>query len=279
MKHFYHWWLTVFMILIVGFQTQVQAQQKDTLEKYQSPPAEVKPRQPFYKSKVFKATIVPAVLIGYGVSTIHDNGFYSSYDAKEDIQEHFPNFDTWLDNPLLIAPYVELVIANLANQRSNHDFINTSILIVKAEALMAVTVFGLKEITNEERPNGEDDKSMPSGHTAQAFLAASILHTELRHKSQWYGVGAYTIATSVGAIRMLKNKHWESDVFVGAGIGILSAHVAYLTHRNRWGRKPTVVMAPTYLYGAPGINLAFNFDEMHRKKIPNRFGQRQISAF
>jgi membrane-associated phospholipid phosphatase len=268
MKHFFRWFLTVFLVLVVGFQMQVQAQQKDTLEKYQNPVDVVKPKQPFYKSKVFKATIVPAVLIGYGVSTIHGNGFYSSYDAKEDILEHFPNFDTWLDNPLLIAPYVELALANLANQRSNHDFINTSIIIVKAEALMAVTVFGLKEVTNEVRPNGEDNKSMPSGHTAQAFLAASILHTELRHKSQWYGVGGYAIATSVGAIRMLKNKHWESDVFVGAGLGILSAHVAYLSHRNRWGRKPTIVMAPTYLYGTPGVSLALNFDALHYKKQP-----------
>ncbi|MCI1189908.1 hypothetical protein MON38_20995 [Hymenobacter sp. DH14] len=28
-------------------------------------------KKPFFKSKVFKATIVPAVLIGYGISTIH----------------------------------------------------------------------------------------------------------------------------------------------------------------------------------------------------------------
>ena len=41
---------------------------------------------------------MPAALIGYGVSTIKDNGFYSSYDAREDIQRNFPNFDTWLDD-------------------------------------------------------------------------------------------------------------------------------------------------------------------------------------
>jgi hypothetical protein len=70
-------------------------------------------------------------------------------------------------------------------------------------------------------------------------LAASIVHTELREKSQWYGIGAYTIATTVGAFRMLNNKHWEADVFAGAGFGILSAHAAYLTHRHRWGRRPT----------------------------------------
>ena len=47
------------------------------------------------------------------------------------------------------------------------------------------------------------------------------------------------MATSVAAFRMINNKHWQSDVVAGAGFGILSAHLAYLSHRNRWGRKAT----------------------------------------
>ncbi|KAA9345713.1 phosphatase PAP2 family protein [Adhaeribacter soli] len=272
MQHLYRWWLSVLFIILFCC-TNLQAQQTDTLQKYQDPLFAPKEKAPFYKSKVFKATIVPAILIGYGVSTVRDNGFYSSYDAREDILREFPNFDTWLDDAFLVAPYVELAAANLFNQRSNNDLLNTTLVILKAEALFAVTVFGLKEITNLERPNGENMESMPSGHTAQAFLAASILHTELKHRSNWYGVAGYGIATSVGAFRMLKNKHWQSDVFVGAGIGILCSHAAYLSHRNRWGRKPTIVMAPTYLYGVPGISLALNFDAFNQKKQPVRFAE------
>jgi membrane-associated phospholipid phosphatase len=264
MHKVHRWWLLTLLFCI--FSTRLPAQETDTLKKYEDPPVAVK-KAPFFKSKVFKASIVPVVLIGYGVSTINDHGFYSSFDARDDIQKHFPNFDTWLDDAFLIAPYVELAMANLLNQKSNHDFVNTSLLILKAEAIYTVTVFGLKEVIHLERPNGENNHSMPSGHTAQAFLAASILHTELRYRSNWYGVGAYTIATSVGAFRMLKNKHWESDVFVGAGIGILCSHAAYLSHRNRWGRKP-FALAPTYIYGTPGVSLSLNFDEFNRKKAP-----------
>ena len=101
---------------------------------------------------------------------------------------------------------------------------------------MLASVFAVKNLTNITRPDGTAT-AFPSGHTAQAFLAASIVHTEFRDKSQWYGIGAYTIATSVAAYRMINNKHWQSDVVAGAGFGILSAHLAYLTHRNRWGRK------------------------------------------
>lgn len=268
------WLAPLFFLSLLS--TNLQAQEADTLKKYQTPPAEATVKEPFYKSKVFKATIVPAVLIGYGVSTIKDHGIYSSYDAREDLRDltNGFTFDTWLDDAFLIAPYVELAVANLFNQRSNNDLINTSLVILKAEALYMVTVFGLKEVTSLERPNGENTHSMPSGHTAQAFLAASILHTEMKHKSNWYGVGAYGIATSVGAFRMLKNKHWQSDVFVGAGIGILCSHAAYLSHRNRWGRKPNFVLAPTYLYGVPGVSLSFNFDEMNGRRSPVPFGQR-----
>ena len=64
------------------------------------------------------------------------------------------------------------------------------------------------------------------------------MRTELRDKSLWCGTGAYTIATGVGMLRIVNDKHWESDVIAGAGFGILSAHLAYLSHRNRWGREP-----------------------------------------
>ncbi|WP_207432786.1 phosphatase PAP2 family protein [Sabulibacter ruber] len=239
----------------------------DTLKKYQDPVTAPDTKAPFFKSKAFRATIIPTILIAYGLTTIKDNGIYSSYDAKRDIQKHFPNFRTRVDDALLIAPYVELAAANLFNVKSNNDFLNTSILILKAEAIFAVTVFGIKQVSNLERPNGENRESMPSGHTAQAFLAASILNSELKHKSPWYGIGAYTIATSVGAFRMLNNKHWQSDVFVGAGIGMLSSHLAYLSHRNRWGRKPSIVqVSPTYIYGVPGFALRMNLDDYGNRK-------------
>jgi membrane-associated phospholipid phosphatase len=279
MKQAIRIWLSL-TLTFGSFAPQVFAQETDSLRKYQTPaPAQdtlkkyqdstvqqATTKAPFFKSKAFKATIVPAILIGYGLSTIKGNGIYSSYDAQRDLQRNFPNFQTSIDDALLIAPYVELALVNLLNVKSNHDFLNTALVIVKAEAIFGITVFGIKQVSNLERPNKENFESMPSGHTAQAFLAASIVHSELRHRSVWYGVGAYTIATSVGAFRMLNNKHWQSDVFVGAGIGMLSSHLAYLSHRNRWGRKPSIVMSPTYVFGKPGFAMNFSLDEYKKRK-------------
>ena len=233
----------------------------DTLRKYERPAAGTSAtgKKPFFQSKGFRAVIIPAVLIGYGASTINGNGFYSSYDARNDVNRVFgPGRHTYIDDYLQWAPYLELGGVLLAGGESRNDRLNLGLVILKGEAIMFASVVALKRLTLIERPDGSAH-AFPSGHTAQAFLAASIVHTELRHKSQWYGVGAYTIATSVAVLRMVNDKHWQSDVVAGAGIGILSAHLAYLSHRNRWGRKPqgraALRVAPLYYAGATGLSL------------------------
>lgn len=234
----------------------------DTLHKYATPaPATTSPHKPFYKTKLFRASIIPAALIGYGISTINGHGFYSSYDVRSDIHQHFPGFHTHVDDYLQFVPYFELGAVVLAGVESHNDRLNLLLVVAKSEALMLATVYTIKTTSAILRPDGSTRNSFPSGHTAQAFLAASIVHTELRDKSQWYGIGAYTVATSVGVLRMLNNRHWQSDVFAGAGIGILSAHLAYLSHRNRWGRKPIgrdVGLMPSWSPGG-GTGLVFSW--------------------
>jgi membrane-associated phospholipid phosphatase len=231
----------------------------DTAHKYQTP-ASAQHRS-FFKSKAFRASIVPAVLIGYGASTIYGHGFYSSYEAKEDIGKLFGTYRNHIDDYLQWAPYLEIPVVLLAGVESRDDRLNLALVVLKSEAIMLGSVYIVKTLTHIQRPDESDHLSFPSGHTAQAFLAASIVHTEFRDKSQWYGIGAYTLATSVAAFRMINNKHWESDVFAGAGFGILSAHVSYLTHRNRWGRKPVgrdVGIVPMWSpAGATGLTLTW----------------------
>lgn len=234
----------------------------DTTHKFQNPTGvSADTRKPFYRSKLFRASVVPAVLIGYGISTINDHGFYSSYDAHRDITRAFgPGPHTRVDDFLQFVPYFELGGVLLAGVESHNDRVNLGLVILKSEAIMLASVYTVKMLTRIDRPNGEAT-AFPSGHTAQAFLAASIVHTELRDKSQWYGIGAYTVATSVAALRMVNEKHWQSDVLAGAGFGILSAHLAYLSHRNRWGRKPLgrdVGMAPIWSpSGGTGVSVSW----------------------
>jgi membrane-associated phospholipid phosphatase len=74
---------------------------------------------------------------------------------------------------------------------------------------------------------GDDDyQSFPSGHTSAAFAAAAAATGEI---GRWWpryrvpaGIALYTGATLVGVSRMYNNKHWASDVIVGAAVGTFS---------------------------------------------------------
>ena len=71
-----------------------------------------------------------------------------------------------------------------------------------------------KTATDIDRPCG-GKRSFPSGHTAAAFSGASFMH----HRYGWqYGLPAYLAATGVAYSRVQANKHWGSDVLVGAAL-------------------------------------------------------------
>lgn len=68
--------------------------------------------------------------------------------------------------------------------------------------------------------------SFPSGHTTTAFAAAAAVTSETSH---WWPRSTILIApvmyggaSLVGLSRMYHNKHWASDVVLGAGIGTFS---------------------------------------------------------
>ena len=95
-----------------------------------------------------------------------------------------------------------------------------------ATTMMVAMTGGLKYSINRTRPDG-DDGGFPSGHTATAFMGATLLAHEYGHISGWIPVAGYTMATATGVLRILNNRHYASDVLVGAAIGILSAELAY----------------------------------------------------
>ena len=95
-------------------------------------------------------------------------------------------------------------------------------------ALMAVFVNGIKYTAKEMRPDGSSANSWPSGHTATAFVGATMLHKEYGlTRSPWWSVAGYGVATATGVMRVLNNRHWISDVMSGAGLGILSTELGY----------------------------------------------------
>ena len=94
--------------------------------------------------------------------------------------------------------------------------------------IMAAIVNGIKYTAKEMRPDGSQANSWPSGHTATAFVGASLLHKEYGlTRSPWWSVAGYGVATATGVMRIMNNRHWISDVMSGAGIGIMSTELGY----------------------------------------------------
>ena len=70
---------------------------------------------------------------------------------------------------------------------------------------------------------GDQYRSFPSGHSLAAFAAAAAVSSET---SDWWpntrwiiGPAMFGGATLTAVSRMYDNKHWASDVIVGAGLG------------------------------------------------------------
>ena len=85
-------------------------------------------------------------------------------------------------------------------------------------------------------------RSFPSGHTSQAFALATALASELRHHdvwgARWIGPSLFGAAGLTGVSRLFDDRHWSSDVIIGALVGSLTAQA--VTSRNHLERAAPV---------------------------------------
>jgi hypothetical protein len=98
-----------------------------------------------------------------------------------------------------------------------------------------------------ERPNGQDNKSFPSGHASNSFALAAVAE---RHYGWKVGVPACAVAGLVGASRLEQDKHYLSD----AGGGIERGPDRGSSHPRRTdvGRFLEGVRVPRLYFPVPG---------------------------
>lgn len=184
----------------------------------------------------------PSALIVAGM--LADVNFGKSLDAKlyKARKTNIPHFNTKIDNYLQYSPILLAYGFDALGMTSKTDIINRSIILLKSELLMSASVVSLKYAIGELRPDSSARNSVPSGHTAQAFAAAAFLSEEFGKKYKWVPYLSYSIASTVGVLRIMNNKHYLSDVLIGAGIGILSTKISYWTHHYKWGSKKKQIL-------------------------------------
>ena len=184
--------------------------------------------------------------------------------------EYMPSFNYHYDDYLQFAPGVLMIGLKLGGVKGRSSWERMLVSDAFSSLIMAGTIYSLKSTTNVTRPDGSNNHSFPSGHTATAFMTATMMHKEYGGRSPWYSIAAYSMATATALSRQMNNKHWLSDVMVGAGIGILSTEIGYYLADLIFKEKGiTEYMLPSHfnINDRPsffGLYLGFN-------KIPGRY--------
>ena len=185
------------------------------------------------RKRGFKPYIAPAILITGGTALHFMTKTKEHF--RDFAQENFP-YHGHFDDYAQYAPLAAVYAFNLIGVRGKNNFGNRTALAIKSILLNEFIVSNLKTWTHVQRPSG-DARSFPSGHTSFAFAMAQFMHKEYGEISPWFSIGAYSCAATVGIMRVAKNAHWISDVVAGAGIGMLSTELVYLTHQYKWDNE------------------------------------------
>lgn len=239
-----------------------------------------KARFPYTEPRKILYTSLPLIIEGL-IAKSQDAHF------RQLRNDYLPQFKHHADDYLQYAPAAALLTLKLAGA----DAKSTTRQMITADAiattLVCGTVTALKHCTQAVRPDGSNKHSFPSGHTATAFLTAGLLTKEYGHLNPLIGIGAYTTATATGLMRMANNKHWLSDVLCGAGIGILSAEIAYwltghlFPHEGNADLQPANALSaddkPHFIGLYLGMNIpisVYDIDEQntYRTSSGSRFG-------
>jgi membrane-associated phospholipid phosphatase len=133
-------------------------------------------------------------------------------------------------DPFYVLPAIGagLLAGQLTGQRS---VTRVALRAGGAVAIAGGITTAAKYLIGRRRPRGDGDadlfrplsgwNSFPSGHTAVAFAVATVIAEETG--DSWSDAALYGAATLTALARLNDDRHWTSDVFVGALVGHLSA--------------------------------------------------------
>jgi membrane-associated phospholipid phosphatase len=209
------------------------------------------------KKRGLKPWIAPTLLISSGTALHLMSGTKES--VRDFMQDNFAYHGTF-DDYAQYAPVAAVYALGAMGIQGKSNFGNKTAIAIKSFLVNGLITDRLKYWVNETRPSG-GERSFPSGHTSKAFSFAHFMHKEYGELSPWYSIGAYSCATTVAVLRVAKNAHWVSDVLMGAGIGILSTELVYLTHQYKWDNEhlKRFDIFPFQLGNQKGVTLVYNF--------------------
>ena len=153
----------------------------------------------------------------------------------------------------------------ITNERELRD---TGRVALEAAVFASIITAVLKPAFGRERPEQSDGRtvfhgftsqyeSLPSGHATMAWAVASVV--AMRTDGWIVPTVAYTLATLVAFDRVNDQKHFVSDVFMGAAIGVAVGRFVVGRHPTAGPdpSSPAVRVALVPIPGGIGARLAF----------------------
>lgn len=182
------------------------------------------------------------------------------------------------------GPYETYTLASLAAYGflfKNEKTLNTTLLATQAYLTGGMIESVAKYLSGRQRPsyygvdtmgtprfhgpisilgrkyNGQTvSSSFPSGHTTVAFAAATVFAMEYRNKP-WVPILSYSAASLIGVSRITENRHWATDVLVGAALGYLSGRQVVRNY-HRYAYLKTTRQKPSPV----SFQLQYNFGQI-----------------
>ena len=163
----------------------------------------------------------------FTLSLLISNGCLAQ-EVSEPVAHQYKSYHgDGIDNVLEYVPTAAVFGLKLLGVPAESSWKRRLTVSVVSFGINAAVTYSLKHTIHEMRPDGTDNHSFPSGHTAAAFCGATTLMHEYRKVSPWIGVAGYAVATTVAVDRVRRNRHHWGDVVAGAAIGVASAEAGY----------------------------------------------------
>ncbi len=143
------------------------------------------------------------------------------------IKKNDPAFHTNVEDYLMWAPSASVYLLDAFKIKTKNNFKEHLILDAGSMIITGGIGYGMRLVSRHIKVYTEEGTKFPSGHTANAFRGAEILHQELKDKNKLVSYSGYVVATTVGILRMYNKAHLLTDVLAGAGLGILSTKLTY----------------------------------------------------
>ena len=163
--------------------------------------------------------------------------------------------DKYFMGSVFAGSYITSIITD------NSELRKVSLLTIKSAVISTAVTYSLKLLIHRHRPNETEDPyvtdgisfdfehlSFPSGHTTLAFSLSSVLAA---HVDEWYWKALiFTPAVLTAAQRVIYDRHWFSDVFLGASIGYFVGTFLVNRHEDLMNTRFAFYIDP---YGRIGL--------------------------